>query len=257
MQGFELQGRNLRVDKSSSSRKGKRFNNDRPGYDNYPPTHGYNSSGYERDRGGLGGSSNGGNGGYDRVDRGYDNRGYDRGGGGYSVGGGDRGIPYDRHDRGGYIGDRGGPRGGGYDRGHPISGGPISGGPIMYDRGGYPPDRYDRGERSSYPPNDRHYGGYSGGSDRSNIDNRGYIGGGGGGGGYSVPDRGGYSHNDRPGGYSRDPSAPGGSKGVCFQWQKGECRFGNACRYSHDGPPGGGIPSSISRGGYDSYDAPR
>lgn len=249
MQGYELQNRRLRVDKSApKGQRAARQANERANYDNRGTSQSYNGSGYERDRGGSGGS-------YERVDRGYD-RGYDRSGypSGGSNGGGDRGV-YDRGDRSGYGGggDRG-PRGS-YDRGY--SGGPSQGGG-MYDRGssggGYGGDRYDRGDRSSYTPADRGNYGYSDrGSDRGG-------GGGGSSGGYSgydIPDRG-YSHNDRSSGYNRGPGAPGGSKGVCFQWQKGDCRFGSNCRYSHDGPPGGGLPqNSIPRGGYDSYDAPR
>ena len=56
-------------------------------------------------------------------------------------------------------------------------------------------------------------------------------------------DRGGYGDRDR-GGYQSRP------RGVCFAFQKGNCRFGNDCRFSHDendvanAPP----PSNYSRG---------
>lgn len=220
MQGYNLQGREIRVDKSApKGQRPPRFNNDR-GYDS---NRGYNGGGYDRgDRGGYP-SDRGGyerDRGYDRGDRGGYDRGFDRGG--YP---GDRG--YER-ERGGYprersydrgYNDRTGPRyperdsgfierGGGYDRGH----GPERG----YDRGSYPPG------------GDRNYG-------------------------YENSERGGY--NDR--GYQRGPTGPP-SKGVCFQWQKGDCRFGSSCRYSHDTPPGGvSAPDYSARGGYDSYDAPR
>jgi hypothetical protein len=111
---------------------------------------------------------------------------------------------------GGGYGDRGG--GGGYaDRGG----------------GGYG----DRGGR------DGGYGDRSGGGYGDRGDRGGYGGDRGGYGGDRDRDRGGggYRGEDRRGG-----GGGGGGGGPCYGFQRGDCRFGDSCRYSHDGAPGGG-----------------
>ena len=42
----------------------------------------------------------------------------------------------------------------------------------------------------------------------------------------------------------------GGGRGICFDWQKGQCTRGAACRFSHDGDGGGGFGGGFGGGGF-------
>lgn len=86
----------------------------------------------------------------------------------------------------------------------------------------------DRGGRGGY--GDRG-GGYGDRGDRGGY--------GGDRGGYGGErDRGGGGYRDR--GDDRRGGGGGGGGGPCYGFQRGDCRFGDSCRYSHDGAAGGG-----------------
>lgn len=81
-------------------------------------------------------------------------------------------------------------------------------------------------------------GGYGGGRDRGyggGRDSGGY--GGGRDSGYGGQSSGGYGGGrERDYGGSRGGgSRGGGNKGICYQYRDGNCRFGDRCRFSHEG----------------------
>eukprot|EP00051_Salpingoeca_urceolata_P021862 m.348373 g.348373 ORF g.348373 m.348373 type:complete len:381 (+) comp19877_c0_seq5:769-1911(+) len=68
--------------------------------------------------------------------------------------------------------------------------------------------------------------------------------------------------SDRGRGFGRDrrDDDRGGGSGICHDWKQGRCRFGDKCRYAHEGPggcdpsaggPGGGGGGGQNAGAYD------
>jgi len=124
-------------------------------------------------------------------------------------------------DSGGYGGGRDsggyGGRSGGYGGGR---GGGRSGGGYGGGRGG----GYGGGRDQGYGGG-RDSGGYGGGRDS----------------GYGGQQSGGYGggrerdYGGSRGGGSRGGGRGGGNKGICYQYRDGNCRFGDRCRFSHDG----------------------
>lgn len=71
-------------------------------------------------------------------------------------------------------------------------------------------------------------GGYGGGREERRGGDRGYGGG--------DRDRGYGGGRDRHSGGGRDGGRDGGRKpGICYQYRDGNCRYGDRCRFSHEG----------------------
>jgi len=140
-----------------------------------------------------------------------------QGGGGFRGGGGG----------GGFGGDRGG--GGGYGGGRSGGGG---GGECYQFKAG----NCDYGDRCRFSHGGEGGGGGGGGG--------GYGGGGGdrygGGGGGGYGGGGGDRYGGGGGGYGGGGRSGGGGGGACYQFQAGNCDYGDRCRFSHEGGGGGG-----------------
>ena len=52
-------------------------------------------------------------------------------------------------------------------------------------------------------------------------------------------------------GYGGGGGGGGGRSRACFDFQKGDCRYGDSCRFSHEGGEGGGGYDDRRGGGYD------